>query len=82
LTGLYPFHYECNEDKVAGLVMDGQLPFVDERWKSNSPEEAALIRVMTDCWAQDSTDRPSMGQIVTRLRHEIEQIRQQRSLKT
>lgn len=76
LTGLFPYHDECHESKVAALVLDGKLPFVDERWKDNSPEEAALIRVMTSCWAMKSTDRPSIGQIVTRLRQEIDQLRE------
>jgi serine/threonine protein kinase len=69
LTGLWPF-YELDDnhvDEVQEKIRKGLKPFVDERYRVNSMEEAILVNIMEECWAFNPQDRPEMKALVKQL---------------
>lgn len=76
LTGLYPIHELCDEDKVGGHIRRGERAFIDSRWSKASFAEAELARIIVQCWHQRRNDRPSIGMLVLWLRESVEKNRE------
>jgi len=75
LTGVYPIYDECHESNVKKYIKEGIIPWIDPRWAENSFAEAELSKVIKDCWAYEPKDRPSIGELVVRLRKAEEENR-------
>lgn len=68
LTGVYPFFDTCSLSKIPGMVLDGELPFLDPRWRDQSFAEAKLVEVIKRTWATDANERIDINGVVTMLR--------------
>lgn len=72
LTGLFPFYdeqYRGMEDhKIIQIIINGERPFVDERYKARSFIEGQLVDIMQRCWHPERWQRPAMSQLVAKLR--------------
>jgi serine/threonine protein kinase len=69
LTGLWPF-YELDYNhvnEVQEMIKKGFKPFIDERYRTSSLEEAILVDIMEECWAFNPEDRPEIKALVKRL---------------
>ena len=72
VTGLWNF-YDTEDDEVAqDKLIDGDLAFVDPRWKDRSYEEGKLVELLPKCWAYDPDERISIFDAVKFLRQAIE----------
>jgi len=73
LTGLWNF-YETDDDGVNQKnLINGQLPYVDPRWKKRSFGERKLVELMERCWIYDPFERISMFDAVDFLREAIKE---------
>lgn len=79
LTGAYPFPEECADATVQQYVKLGKTPFIDPRWKDNSYAEGELVKVIEDCWAYKAEDRPTISELVIRLRKAVDENRRRQS---
>ena len=68
LTGLSPFYDEPHTSKVQKKVIAGELPYIDPRYSKRSFEEAQMVSIMKECWEYDADKRPSIFDIVHKLR--------------
>jgi hypothetical protein len=68
LTGRKPYYQTLSQSTVREMVMEGQKPFIDKRYRSRSLIEARLVETMEPCWAFHAADRPSIFEIVKHLR--------------
>lgn len=72
LVGLWPFYdmefRDIGSRKIQKYIIDGQLPFVDERYRTRSYIERQLIYVMEKCWAYEPDKRPPMSEVASFLR--------------
>ena len=75
LTGLYVFYEECDEAVAQQRVIDGEWPYIDERWSNNSFAEARLVDIMQQCWTYNADDRIDIGALVLLLREAVEENR-------
>ena len=72
LTGLWPF-YDVNDDtEVQNKIKRGELPFIDERYRTGSYGERKLVEIMERCWVYDSSLRADIFEVVTSLVNVVE----------
>ena len=63
LTGLEVF-YDVEEDKeMQQKLVDGELPYIDPRWKTNSYGEGRLVEIIEKCWKYKPNDRADVFQV-------------------
>lgn len=63
LTGLEVF-YDVEEDKeVHQKLVDGELLYIDPRWKTNSYGEERLVKIIEKCWKYKPNDRADVFQV-------------------
>ena len=69
LTGLYPM-YDLGDDleEEHRRFIDGELPYIDPRYRERSYIESRLIDVMLECWKYKPEDRISIFDLVLFLR--------------
>jgi len=64
LTGLWPF-YDLNEtDEVQTKIKEGELPNIDDRYRTGSAEERLLVNIMEICWKFNSSERADIFEVV------------------
>lgn len=70
LTGLWPYYqYGMRKEKLKkSKIISGELPFVDDRWRTRSTIEGGLVKVMEQCWERDTSKRISIFDVVRQLR--------------
>lgn len=51
--------------------MKGDLPFIDDRYRTRSYAESALVRIMERCWAFDPDERADIFEVVDHLRRAV-----------
>jgi len=73
LTGLWNFYDTDDDDVVQKKLIDGKLPYVDERWKERSFGERKLIELMEKCWIYDPKERISIFDAVVFLKEAIKE---------
>jgi serine/threonine protein kinase len=73
MTGMYPFYHECSSKAVQKRVKKKETPFIDPRWRKHSFAEAALVKVIRQCWAYRPADRIDIGSMVLQLREAVEE---------
>lgn len=71
LTGVYPMHDICSDDKAGKAISSGHKPFLDPRWMNRSFAEAELVKVINLCWHRHPATRLSAGQLVLKLREAV-----------
>ena len=62
-----------NDDVVQKKLIDGELPYVDLRYKERSFAERKLIELMEKCWIYDPNERISIFDAVDFLRKAVEE---------
>lgn len=72
ITGLWNFYDTDDDEVVHEKLIDGELAFVDPRWKDRSYEEGKLVELLPKCWAYDPDERISIFDAVKFLRQAIE----------
>lgn len=60
--------FEPQDKKAANRIKKGEIPNIHPYWKENSFAESILVDIIKDCWTVDPDRRPSIGDLVTRLR--------------
>lgn len=79
LTGLWGF-YDISDDQVTQeKLTDGDLPYIDPRWKERSYIERRLVELMEKCWIFDPDERVDIFFAVEFLK---ETVREYNKLKT
>lgn len=73
LTGVYPFYDECHESKVKEFVKEGRKPYIDPKWAERSYAEGELAKVVESCWAYEPSDRPSITDLIHKLREVVDE---------
>lgn len=73
LTGLNPVWIRSRNNNALGTVASfsvprGQKPVLDERYATRSEAEAAIVEVMYDCLEYEPYDRPTIFEVVDRLK--------------
>jgi hypothetical protein len=76
LTGLFVFYEECDEANLQRRVVDGEWPYIDERWLHHSFAEARLVEIMQQCWTYEAENRIDIGTLVQLLRNAVQENRQ------
>lgn len=73
LTGLWNF-YEADDDfdNQQKRIFRGDLPFIDERYRTRSFGEGELVNVIEKCWIHDPNQRASIFDVVRMLRSAVE----------
>ena len=77
LTGLWVFFDEKDAHEVQKRVKAGEKPYIDPRFKENSPAEAKLVEIIDRCHSYQPGDRPSIFEIVEFLRDAVKKIREE-----
>ena len=76
LTGLEVFQDVkiINNDytKVQKKIVDGELPFDNNRYRMRSFAERELVIVMKKCWVYDQDERVDIFEVVRTLRDAVE----------
>ena len=72
ITGLWNFYDTEDDEVVHDKVIDGDLAFIDPRWKDRSYEEGKLVELLPKCWAYEPDERISIFDAVKYLRQAIE----------
>ena len=62
-----------NDDVVQKKLIDGELPYVDLRYKERSFAERKLIELMEKCWIYDPNERISIFDAVDFLKKAVEE---------
>ena len=69
LTGLWPY-YQYGKDKddliTEKLLEEGELPYVDARYRNHSLVEGGLVKIMEGCWMAPG-NRSSIFDVVQQL---------------
>jgi serine/threonine protein kinase len=69
LTGMANFHDECDSKKnISKRVLKGEIPWIDERWKTKSVAEARLVDVIIQCFVYDPKDRIDINRVIQLLK--------------
>lgn len=73
MTGMFPFYHECTSKAVQKRVKNKETPFIDPRWRKRSFAEAALVKVIRQCWAYYPADRIDISSMILQLREAVEE---------
>jgi serine/threonine protein kinase len=69
LTGMTNFHDECDSEKnISKRVLSGEIPWIDERWKTKSVAEARLVDIIIQCFAYDPSERIDINRVIQLLK--------------
>lgn len=71
LTGLWNFYDIDDDATVHEKLIDGELAYIDPRYKRRSYEESKLVELMQKCWAYEPDERISIFDAVQFLRQAI-----------
>jgi hypothetical protein len=64
--------YDTDDDDVIQTkLIDGELPYVDPRYKDRSYAEKMLVELMEKCWIYDPDERISSFEAVEFLRKAV-----------
>jgi len=69
LTGLWNFYENEDDQVVQEKIIGNEIPFIDERYRSRSIEEKALVNVMQYCWKYNPKKRPTIFEVIRMLRY-------------
>jgi serine/threonine protein kinase len=72
LTGYWPFYDISDTQDVQSKIMQGELSFIDQRYRNRSYAETKLIDIMERCWVYDSSSRATIFEIVELLLEAVE----------
>ena len=68
------FQYDTDDDGVVQeKLIDGELPYIDPRWKERSFAEGKLVELMERCWIYDPDERIGIFEAVEFLESAIEE---------
>jgi len=78
LTGLPPFIKLIHEDtfELKKAVMDGEIEFIDPRWRERSFGERVLADLIPICWKREPDERIDIFELVRQLREAVEEDQQ------
>ena len=68
LTGLWVFYENEDDGVVQTKIIDGDLPYIDERYRTRSYIEGKLVEIMERCWIYNTEDRVDIFQVIEFLR--------------
>jgi serine/threonine protein kinase len=69
LTGLMPFyHKDSYQDALSAMVQKKEMPYIDPAFRNGTMIQQALVDVMEECWRYESENRPSVFNILDKLR--------------
>lgn len=71
LTGLTPYYQKSSWSNATQAIVDGELPFIDPRYRTRSMIERRLVEIMEACWAYYPQDRISVFEVVAHLRETV-----------
>mmetsp|Transcript_113949 Transcript_113949/g.170435 ORF Transcript_113949/g.170435 Transcript_113949/m.170435 type:complete len:135 (-) Transcript_113949:73-477(-) len=71
LTGLWVFYENEDDAVVQKKVKNGEIAYVDPRYKARSFAEKKLIEVMEQCWIFNPKDRIDIFEVVRLLREAV-----------
>lgn len=71
LTGLW-VHSGHDEDTVRENLINGQMPFYDDRFARKSYGEATLVSILDQAWKDDPDERPDIFWMINLLEEAIE----------
>jgi len=71
LTGLWVF-YDVDDEVAQVRILDGETAYIDERYRTRSYAEGALVKVIESCWIHDPDNRSDIFEIVEYLRNATE----------
>eukprot|EP00978_Attheya_sp_CCMP212_P016410 scaffold42990_cov56-Attheya_sp.AAC.7 len=71
LTGLWVFYDTDDDQVVQKKLIDGELAYVDKRYKTRSYAEGKLVQLMEKCWIYDPAERIDIFSAVKFLRKAV-----------
>jgi len=72
MTGLWNFYDTDDDDKVQTQLIDGEIPFIDPRYRERSFADRTLVDLMKRCWVYDPAERISIFEAVDVLKKAVE----------
>ena len=60
-------------------LVDGELPYIDPRWKTNSYGEGRLVEIIEKCWKYKPNDRADVFQATRFLDETMYKMRQDKT---
>ena len=76
LTGLHPFHDEEETEDIQKRWIDGEMPPIDPRYKTNSYAEGKLAELIPMCWEYKPERRIDIFAVVQFLREAVAETEQ------
>lgn len=73
LTGVYPFYDTLETKEVQKKVKAGEVPYIDERWRTRSYAEGKLVELIERCYAFKPDERIDIFDTVRFLRDAVEE---------
>eukprot|EP00521_Asterionellopsis_glacialis_P014410 CAMPEP_0195305116 /NCGR_PEP_ID=MMETSP0707-20130614/35702_1 /TAXON_ID=33640 /ORGANISM="Asterionellopsis glacialis, Strain CCMP134" /LENGTH=420 /DNA_ID=CAMNT_0040369143 /DNA_START=307 /DNA_END=1569 /DNA_ORIENTATION=- len=71
LTGLWVFYDNEDDQVVQKKIIDGDKPYIDERYRARSSAEGKLVEIMEKCLEYDPDKRIDIFEVVKFLRRAI-----------
>lgn len=69
LTGLIPYYDKSKSEDALKAIVDGEKPFIDERYRTRSFIEGRLCEIMERCWKpKKRVDRITVFDVIADLR--------------
>ncbi|KAL3918261.1 MAG: hypothetical protein SGARI_007512, partial [Bacillariaceae sp.] len=68
-TGLWAWYDSKDEKHTQKRVKEGEIPFIDPRYKSQDPLQAIFAEIIESCWTYNPINRPSVFDVIKRLRN-------------
>lgn len=78
LTGLWMFYDMDDDEGAVQKRIDGEMPYIDERYRTRSFPEAKLVEIMERCWVYDPKERADIFEVVDFLKHAIQENQQRK----
>lgn len=68
MTGLRVYYDEMSRKKALKVAFEGELPYIDPRYRTRSYVEGRLVEIMEQCWPYNSTERVDIFTVLSHLR--------------
>jgi len=68
MTGLIPYYEKQNTEEAYKAIINGELPYIDPRYRTRSMIEGRLVEIMERTWQFEKKDRVDIFEVVRHLR--------------
>ena len=73
-TGLWVFYDSKNDKQTQKRVKEGEIPYIDPRYKSQDPLQAKFAEIIESCFTYSPLNRPSIFDVISRLRSLLKEV--------